>query len=72
MDKAITKMHIGATSITIVTPLAVFDTNVQEMIDDHYQVVSLIATIEKQREKEGWTAARKTIDDMAARGMFKL
>jgi dihydroorotate dehydrogenase len=69
-DKAITKLHIGATTVTVVTPLNVFDTPMQEMIDDHYKVISLIATIEECRVKEGWAASRKTIDEMKARGMF--
>jgi hypothetical protein len=69
-DKQITKLHIGASTVTIVTPLNVFDTSIQEMIDDHYKVVSLIATIEECRVKEGWAEARKTIEDMRNRGMF--
>jgi hypothetical protein len=70
-NKSITKINIGATNIIIVTPLDVFDTSIQEMVDDHYKVVSSIAAIAAQYAKDGQAATRKAIADMKDRGMFK-
>jgi hypothetical protein len=70
-DKQITKLHIGASIVTIVTPINVFDTSVQEMLDDHYRLSSAIVAIGEEIHAAAVFEMKSSIEGMRARGMFK-